>query len=212
MEKLNIFFDLDGTLFDSRRRLFILFSELVHQSRLSFDEYWDFKKQKISHERLLKEQFNWSPEEISNFQKEWMDRIEKKEYLDLDAPFEGLPQFLGDLTGSYKLYVVSHRQFYESANYQLNKWSLGGYFEQLLITKQQIQKTDLIVKSILSINKNDLLVGDTGEDIKTAQSLGIISIAVLSGFLNKEVLTTYNPDYIFDNITNIKFRELEKRL
>jgi phosphoglycolate phosphatase len=212
MKERNIFFDLDGTLLDSRERLYRLFQNLVPASNLSFDEYWSFKKQKINHEQILKAQFGWLPEEIASFQKEWMSRIEEKDYLDLDIPFEGVHEFLSDVKENFTLYIVSHRQFYESAGYQLDKWSLTKYFEKLLITKQQSKKADLILNIVPSVNRNDIFVGDTGEDIKTAQSLGITSIAVLSGFLSKEVLTTYNPDYIFNNITDIKFRDLENGL
>ena len=38
-------------------------------------------------------------------------------------------------------------------------------------------------------------------DINVGKKLGIKTVAVLSGFQNEEVLSTYNPDYILKNIT-----------
>ena len=44
---MKIFFDLDGTLINSKMRLYSLFQELVSASNLSFDEYWNLKKKKL---------------------------------------------------------------------------------------------------------------------------------------------------------------------
>jgi len=48
-----VFFDLDGTLPDSRERLYRLFCELVPESRLSFDKYWALKRRKQDHKTIL---------------------------------------------------------------------------------------------------------------------------------------------------------------
>ena len=47
---MNIFFDLDGTLIDSKLRLYSLFQKLVPESILTYDEYWKYKMNKISHQ------------------------------------------------------------------------------------------------------------------------------------------------------------------
>ena len=36
---MNIFFDLDGTLLDSKERLYYLFQHLVPECKFSFEEY-----------------------------------------------------------------------------------------------------------------------------------------------------------------------------
>ena len=56
---MKIFFDLDGTLINSKIRLYSLFQELVPVSNFSFDEYWDFKQNKINHATILRKKFNF---------------------------------------------------------------------------------------------------------------------------------------------------------
>jgi len=52
------------------------------------------------------------------------------------------------------------------------------------------------------------MIGDTGKDVATARELGMISIAVLSGFLNKQSLLKYKPDHLFDLVTEIDFNKI----
>ena len=55
---MKIFFDLDGTLIDSKLRMYNLFQELVPQSNLTFVEYWEYKKNKFS-QGAHKARFRW---------------------------------------------------------------------------------------------------------------------------------------------------------
>ena len=61
---MNIIFDFDGTLIDSKERLFKLFSFLVPQSNLDFKAYWELKKQGIGHAEILEKHFNYQSNAI----------------------------------------------------------------------------------------------------------------------------------------------------
>ncbi len=198
---MNIFFDLDGTLIDSRQRLYQLFQQLVPQSQLTFDDYWNLKQNKITHEFILKEYFAIT--EFANFQKIWLEYIEKKSYLDLDRPFNGVTQYLSDLKKKeISIYVSTARQSRNGVLYQFNRFGWTNLFDGILVTEQKKDKEELI-KPYLSINKNEnWIVGDTGEDLQFGKRLGIKTVAVLSGFLNKEILTSYEPDLIVNNVIN----------
>ena len=50
---MNLIFDLDGTLIDSRLRLYNLFQQLVPTSELTYQDYWAFKQEKVSNEDIL---------------------------------------------------------------------------------------------------------------------------------------------------------------
>lgn len=205
MHQRNIFFDLDGTLLDARMRLYRLFSDLVPASVLTFNEYWQLKREKKDHKYILGQLYHYSDEALAAFQQEWMERIETAAYLDLDKPFCNMVAKLQGLAATNNLFVVSHRQHDESALYQLAKWQMDKYFQQVLITRQQSSKAALIQQHCTNLQPSDIFVGDTGEDIRTAQSLGIKSVAVLSGFLNREMLNSYLPDYIFETAADIDF-------
>jgi len=198
-----IFFDLDGTLIDSKKRLYVLFCDLTQQNKLSFDEYWDLKKAKVCHSSILKDYFGFSELLIKNFNDEWLGLIENSKYLDLDALFSYTEDVLRKLSKNHELFIVTARQDNEALTQQLRKLKIINYFKQILVTEAKKTKVELLQEYFNDLSTNDILVGDTGMDVSAARELGIISVAVLSGFRNREVLLNYNPDYIENDIQSI---------
>lgn len=201
---MNIFFDLDGTLIDSRPRLYHLFQSLVPNSTLSFDQYWELKRNKINHKQILFSKFNYAEEQYSEFEKKWMLEIELKKWLDLDAPFKGVEDKLLELSSKHTLFVITARQSERSTLEQIKLLGWQGIFNKVLVTSQKQEKYDLIKKNVLTTSE-DWFVGDTGKDIQTGKLLGLKTAAVLTGFLSKQNLLQYHPDIIEDNITCINF-------
>ncbi|PWN65353.1 HAD family hydrolase [Chryseobacterium viscerum] len=202
---MNIFFDLDGTLIDSRERLYQLFQSLVPTSELSFDEYWALKRNKISHKEILLSKFNYSNEQYSDFEKKWMSEIELEKWLQLDTPFEGIVDVLISLSKNHDLFVVTARQSESIALEQIKSFGWENIFTKILVTQQQQEKHDLI-KNAVRVTPEDWFIGDTGKDIQTGKLLGIKTAAVLSGFLSKESLLPYQPDIIIDTVLDFKNR------
>lgn len=200
---MNIFFDLDGTLLDSKVRLYRLFQHLVPESQYSFEEYWELKKNKIGHKEIFEKHLLL--DSFSVFEKSWLDKIELPEWLSLDKPFEGTTTFLNELKKRHKLYVITARQFESLALSQLDEHGWLGFFEKIFVTGQIKEKFELI-KSIENISNEDWLVGDTGKDIQTGKQLGLNTAAVLSGFLSESNLISYNPDIIVANVIDLKFK------
>jgi phosphoglycolate phosphatase len=197
---MKIFFDLDGTLIDSKLRLYNLFQKLVPQSILTYDEYWAFKMDKISHSMILRQVFNLGEIDIKLFEDRWMELIETENWLKFDRPFVGTTDHLTKLKGKgFLLYVVTARQFKTKVILQLELFGWFTLFEEILVTEQKNKKEDLI-KPYIEGDEENWIIGDTGMDIIVGKKLGIKTVAVLSGFLNKEVLLTYEPDYILENI------------
>jgi phosphoglycolate phosphatase len=200
---MNIFFDLDGTLIDSRQRLYQLFQSLVPTSELSFDEYWALKRNKISHKEILLSKFNYSNEQYSDFEKKWMSEIELEKWLQLDTPFEGIVDVLLLLSKNHDLFVVTARQSESIALEQIKSFGWENIFTKILVTQQQQEKHDLI-KNAVRVTPEDWFIGDTGKDIQTGKLLGIKTAAVLSGFLSKESLLPYQPDIIINTVLDLK--------
>ena len=197
---MKIFFDLDGTLIDSKLRLYGLFQKLVPQSILTYDEYWEFKMAKISHSMILRQVFNLAEIDIKLFEDRWMELIETENWLNFDQPFVGITDHLIKLKEKgFLLHVVTARQFKTKVISQLKLFGWFTLFEKILVTEQKKNKEDLI-KPYIEGDEENWIVGDTGMDIIVGKKLGIKTIAVLSGFLNKDVLFTYEPDYILENV------------
>jgi phosphoglycolate phosphatase len=200
---MNIFFDLDGTLINSKLRLFNLFNSLVTDSVYTFEEYWEIKQNKFSHQEILVNHFGYTENQFKVFQEKWMCEIEKKEWLNLDVPFDGVTQYLTNMMKYADLYIVTARQSKERVSEQLNLFGWKEIFKKVLVTSQVTSKAELIHLNV-KINKNDWIVGDTGNDIMTGKKLGISTAAVLSGFINKSCLLKYQPDLILENVINFK--------
>ena len=196
---MTLFFDFDGTLLDSKLRLYKLFQELVPQSSFSYNQYWDLKRNKVNHATILKDYFN-----INNaqpFLNGWHSRIESIEYLDYDVPHPGVSEYLANLKeNNYNLVLVTARQDVESVNYQLTKFGWLDIFNKVLVTKQKLSKAELMRPLVVN-NKSDYIIGDTGQDIIAGKELGIFTVAVINGFLSEEVLIEYNPDILLKSVT-----------
>jgi phosphoglycolate phosphatase len=200
---VNLFIDLDGTLIDSKLRLYRLFQYLVIDSEMSYEEYWELKRNKIDHKEILKSKFNYTYDQYISFQNKWMTEIELKKWLDLDVPFIGVTRFLEEMSKKNSLYIVTARQSSKNTLDQLNFFNWGNYFTSIFITEQKHSKVNL-VRNNISVTSEDWFIGDTGKDIETGKKLGIKTAAVLSGFLNEKQLIYYKPDIIIDNIINFK--------
>ncbi|OPZ76919.1 MAG: Pyrophosphatase PpaX [Alphaproteobacteria bacterium ADurb.Bin438] len=194
----NIFFDFDGTLVNSQLRLYNLFKELTNCS-MTYDEYWKIKRQRINQKDFLKRYFNYSDEMIADFKKNWLLKIEEPHRFKDDFLVDGMREVLEKLSKDNNLYLVTHRQSQELTLKEAEDLGISKYFKKIMASEQKITKVQMIENNV-KVSKEDILIGDTGEDIKDAKKLGIKSIAVAWGILNYEVLKEYNPDFIAKGI------------
>lgn len=202
MSRRNLFLDFDGTLIDPRRRLYNLFQELTPQSQLTFDQYWEIKRRRVNQQAMLGGMFGFDDCAIAEFKVEWLRRVEEPERLALDRPFPGVGAFLERMSASNEIYLVTARQNPDRARQQVENFGWRRYFTDLLVTRQSESKAE-IVRRHVTVSPADLLVGDTGEDIKAGKALGVQTAAVLTGFLNREILEEYAADRIFESVTEI---------
>jgi phosphoglycolate phosphatase len=198
---VNLFFDLDGTLLDSRIRLYRLFQDLVNESYLSIQEYWGLKRNKINHKTILLKMFYYTDNDFEYFKKLWFEKIELPEYLQFDTLIDEAVDILGFLTEKNKLYIVTSRQNKKNTIMQLKKLQIYDFFRNILITERICNKSDLIKE--VGYQKEDFIIGDTGNDVLTGLELGMNTVAVTYGFLNGDKLKSYNPRFIIDKLSEI---------
>jgi phosphoglycolate phosphatase len=196
----NIFFDLDGTLIDAKKRLYSLFQALVPESKFTIEEYWHLKRSKINHKKILTERLGYSETAFADFEKYWLDLIETKEYLRKDIVYTGVLETLKILQQKFVLNVVTARQSIENTYWQLKKLGLYNFFSDILITGHKTTKPDLLSGKAKS---EDFIVGDTGQDIIDGKSLHMNTISVSHGFVAREMLIEYEPDFLIDNLDEL---------
>jgi phosphoglycolate phosphatase len=201
---MNIFFDLDGTLIDSKLRLYKLFQFLVENSNLTYDEYWELKQQKISNQMILVTRFGYSESMIQAFIERWMQLIEHEDFLKFDRVIDGVEKVLDILQQQADLYICTARQHKQLTLKQLEKLGLNEFFLQVFVTEQKQSKNELISKNVSNLSASDWFIGDTGHDIQVGKKLNIKTCAVMSGFLAGEVLTEYQPDIMLESVANFQ--------
>lgn len=196
----NLFFDLDGTVIDSKTRLHRLFCDLVPEaSGMVYDDYWAFKFSGMRHEDILGLVFGYDDLRIRSFCASWMALVEAPQYLALDCAFPWTCESLARLAEHDTLYLVTDRQNAQAVWVEITGIGLNGYFRDVLVTERKRTKAEMIRK-VGAVSPADWLVGDTGHDVLTGKELGVQTCSVLSGFMDRRHLGEYAPDLVVPHI------------
>lgn len=199
-------FDLDGTLIDSSERMYKLFCELVPECKLSKNEYWDYKRDKVNHKALLERLY---PQySFESFNAAWMSKIEDEDYLCLDCSYQDTEEVLKKLKDRGRsLFLLTARQSKQGLMNELSRLGLINFFEKILTTEGLCSKEDVLLEysnenpSIL--DKDNYFVSDMGKDITLAKKYGYSTIGISHGFMSRKRLTEYCPDILIDELSEL---------
>lgn len=193
-----IFFDLDGTLVNSQGRLYRLFCELCPECKWSYEEYWERKRMRISQSEMLRRFFEYDDGRIKLFHRRWLEKVEEPERVCTDVPVCQATDLLRGVSDKFRIFVLTCRQNVILARRQLMDFGWRDYIGNIVAVKD---KSKWLLTA--SVAPDDILVGDTGEDVKAAQRAGIRSVAVAWGVLSPEVLAEYAPDHLAHTMSDL---------
>ncbi len=205
---MKIFFDLDGTILDVSERYYQVYKSFCIQNNINFtkkDYFWQTKRRKKK---------IFIPKElIDSYKKYWIRNIETSQFIKLDTLHTYSLKSLDILQKNRSLYLVTLRQNKNLLYNQLSSLGIRKYFKKILVTSPALFETSKnwkIKKKLMNnvSKKNDIIVGDTGTDIRCGKSLNLITIAVTSGISNNKILKSYSPNYLIRSIQSSKFFEL----
>ncbi len=201
---MNIVFDLDGTLIDSSERMYRLFQTIVPESQLTKETYWALKRDKVSHKQLIERLF---PQyDFDSFNSLWLNEIEKNKYLRMDKIFPDTRSVLDKLSKNNQIILLTARQSKEGLIEELDRLELKQYFSVLLVTAAIKPKEELLKQAeqdCIQRNEDDLFVSDMGKDIIIGKSLNYKTVAITHGFMSRERLSEYSPDYMINDLCDL---------
>lgn len=197
---MKVIFDLDGTLLNSKLRLYRLFQHLCPESQLTYEDYWVAKEKGISNLKILSDKFLYTPKALMDFNSKWMSLIESDFFLSYDILFDDVNNALSAICKSHSVYLCTARQSKDTTISQLKRLGIFYFFEKIMVTQQRATKVELVSQHGIAVSDHDWFIGDTGEDIKSGKKLKMKTCAVTYGFLSRKTLCQYKPDLFIDSL------------
>ncbi|MBC8182570.1 HAD family hydrolase [candidate division KSB1 bacterium] len=199
-----IFWDLDGPILDVSEKYYSVYKDILlekNATTLTKDVFWKLKRSRVSIEEILTRSNSQSLVEL--YKKLWFDRIETLKYLEKDSLQPGVIDVLKQCKQKNNLVMVTLRQRREKLLTQLKQLNLTQYFDDILDSGDDIKPRWKIKYNLIKdyLNDNDgkvhTIIGDTETDILAGNNLGFISIAVLCGIRNEELLKAKPTKYFY---------------
>ena len=200
-----IYFDLDGTLFSCKERLYTLHKDLLKELKIqdgpSLKEYFNLKMAKVPEKEIMSRYIR-NRDKLAKYLKKRLELIEDEHYLKFSKPFIGISELLRRLSKDYVLILLTKRKSEAAVKGQLAEWGLAGLFEEVLVAGKAVNfdKANLIKDRF---NDNSLIVGDTEEDVLLGNSLGMPVIAVCWGMRSKNLLRKSGAKHLVTKVSDL---------
>jgi phosphoglycolate phosphatase len=205
----NFIFDIDGTLFDSKRD--IAYAQLLTMNELGIagytaeDIYPNIgKPMRETFEKLLPvEMHSRIPEAALIYRQHYLAHA-----FDTTRLFPGVAESLEQLRRRSSLLAVATTKSTQTTTMMLRHFGIEHFFCQIQGTDQTPAKPDpFIINKILDEQGWDrstaVMVGDTDKDIGAAKNACIHSCGVTYGSFSREQLTALDPTWIIDAFPDI---------
>ena len=205
-----IIFDLDGTLVDSRYDLtdavnFAL-KELGHPL-ITFEQLPSMVGSGIR--KLIELALGDFSESDYEAARVLFNQYYSENYTNKTTFFKEIPEVLNFFQKKKK--AVYSNKAHPFTVKIINDLKLAGHFDMVLGSNPNLYKRKPSPEGIFYILKTlgvdasrAIMVGDSTHDIHAAQQAGVASCAVTYGYRSREILKAAAPDYIIDNILDLK--------
>lgn len=213
-----IFTDFDGPIMDVSERYYQVYQYCLEEAKeaeqpvncLSKAEFWRLKRAQVP-ERQIGAISGLHDDQARRFALLRRETVHNRAYLKFDSPVPYATDALKQIQAfEVDLAVITMRRTH-ALNFALQKFDLGAFFPPTMryclpdvYTKDQdvVEKTRLLEKALAELPtvSENWIVGDTEADIAAARAHDLPVVAVLSGIRDRDRLSTYDPDFIVDNL------------
>ncbi len=197
----NIIFDWSGTLCND-------FMQIYKATMVIFEKYGVPKitpeKYKEENKLLYMEFYN---KYIPKLTMKEQDKLFRNAIRMVGSPklFSGVKDLLEWLYNKgYKMAVLSSSLTSEIKK-EIKKSKIGMYFKKVLGDVYDKRKTiNALLNSLNFKPKETMFVGDTAHDIETGKNAGVTTVAITWGYQTKERILEAKPDYVIEDISELK--------
>ena len=204
-----LLFDLDGTLLDTGEDIassvnFVL--EGSGLSRLGHDRILGFVGDGV--ERLLVRSFSVYGKDVPEnarqlFRSHYFDHC-----LDRTVMYEGVREVLDELSSLKKAVVSNKPQLF--VDKIIKGLEMGRYFDSVFggdaftVKKPRPEPLLEVMGKAGEGREATVIIGDGRNDVLAGKAAGITTVAVTYGFTDPAVLSRLEPDYLIDDIRELK--------
>lgn len=186
-------FDIDGTLVNSKLRHSVLLKDILIKYGKTIpanfeDDYINSKCSGLSTKHYLIKKLGLDEELSQRITVEWVEKIEKEEYLMLDELYDDSIPTLESLFKKNKIYFLSSRSQPSLLKQELIHLDIMKYADKLLISRPADGASGKAkyIKKLKDENADIeiLVIGDTEIDYKAAVSANVKYYILNRGFRN----------------------------
>lgn len=204
-----IIFDLDGTLVDSREDIAGAVNFTLKQFGLkekSLSEITSYIGSGL--EELIRKSLGEKKDSLLNEAVSRFEQYYTLHSVDKSRLYPGVKEVLEHFKDKRKSVVTNKK--YRFARLALETLGVYGYFEDVLggdnsgCMKPSSCSLDQTIEKLKVPKEKTIIVGDMDVDILAGKRAGIATCAVTYGIGKKEDILKARPDYIIDNISELK--------
>lgn len=207
---MNIIFDLDGTIIDSRRGIYKAYYESIINLKKPISEERFIKRigppigqiLSLIHEDLSKKDFK---NVVSHFRRNYDTHY----FLDFEL-YDQIDNVISDLSKNYNCFILTNKPIKPTLTI-LEKLNIKKYFKDTIGVdsyKNSGQSKYLNIRTLLNKKSlkeiNTIYVGDTYSDYKSASSNNLIFIGYIDGFYDWNLNELSEINHYYNNVLELK--------
>lgn len=210
MQKIKlVVFDLDGTLIESSNTIYKTTKKTLEVLNINSEiNKSDLDKRIGEHFQTIFDDLNVPVKDIE----EYIDIYKMKyfDFIDESIPYPNIEKMLEWLKTNNYLISLLTTKAQEQADAIINHFNYKKYFDLVFGRRNGLEVKPspeplLFIANSLNIDIEDtMIVGDTELDIQCGKAAGSLTCAVSYGYRTRNILEKENPDFIIDDILELK--------
>ena len=202
-------FDVDGTLIDSRKDIVAAVNFTLKSLGLAekgFDEIISYIGLGVGY--LLKKSVGEENEDLVDKAVTVFKDYYRKHSVDSTRPYPGTIDTLEYFKDKTKVIVTNRDR--EFAQISLRLLGLDGYFKEIMggddqkCAKPAACPLNNVLTDLSTPRERAIMIGDMDLDIMAGKAAGVYTCGVLYGIGKREEIAAAKPDYIIEDISELK--------